>query len=92
MPGYFDFDWLSAYHPDLYHKFSLSTEGLMDELEELVDLSDLVIADIGAGTGRATIRASEKAKHVYAIDVYRSVVEFGRDLVQDLGPSQHSFI
>ena len=85
VPGYFDFDWFSAYHPDLYHKFSLSTEGLMDELEELVDLSDLVITDVGAGTGRATIRASEKAEHVYAIDAYRSVVEFGRDLVEELG-------
>ena len=85
VPGYFDFDWLSAYHPDLYHEFSLSTEGLMDELEKLVDLSDLVVADIGAGTGRAAIRASERAKHVYAIDVYRSVVDFGRDLVQERG-------
>ncbi len=84
VPGYFDFDWLSAYHPDLYHIFSLTTEGLMDELEELVDLSDLVIADIGAGTGRATLRVSEKAKHVYAIDVYHSVVKFGRALVQEL--------
>ena len=36
VPGYFDLDWFSAYHPDLYHKFSLSTEGLMDELEKLV--------------------------------------------------------
>ena len=85
VPGYFDFDWLSAYHPDLYHRFSLSTEGLMDKLEKLVDLSDLVVADIGAGTGRATIRASKKAKHVYAIDVYRSVVEFGRSLAWELG-------
>ena len=85
VPGYFDFDWFSAYHPDLYHKFSLSTEGLMDELEELVDLSGLVITDVGAGTGRAAIRASEKAEHVYAIDAYRSVVEFGRDLVEELG-------
>ena len=84
VPGYFDFDWLSAYHPDLYHMFSLSTEGLMDELEEIVDLSDLVVVDIGAGTGRATIRASEKAKHVYAIDAYRSVVDFGRDLIKQL--------
>ena len=84
VPGYFDFDWLSGYYPDLYHKFSLSTEGLMDELEKIVDLSDLVVVDIGAGTGRATIRASEKAEHVYAIDAYRSVAEFGRDLVQQL--------
>ncbi len=85
VPGYFDFDWFSAYHPDLYHKFSLSTEGLMDRLEDMVDLSGLVIADVGAGTGRAAIRASEKAERVYAIDAYRSVVEFGRDLVGELG-------
>lgn len=84
-PGYFDFDWFSAYHPDLYHKFALSTEGLMDRLGELVDLSGLVVADVGAGTGRSTIRASEKAERVYAIDAYRSVVEFGRDLVEGLG-------
>ena len=85
VPGYFDFDWFSAYHPDLYHKFSLTTEGLMDELEKLVDLSDLAVADIGAGTGRATVRASEKAKRVYAVDPYRSVVDFGGDLVGELG-------
>ena len=84
-PGYFEFDWLSAYHPDLYHRFSLSTEGLMDELEKLVDLSDRTVADIGAGTGRATIRASEKARRVYALDAYRSVIEFGRGLVRELG-------
>ena len=92
VPGYFDFDWLSAYYPDLYHKFSLSTEGLMDEFVRLADLSDLVIADIGAGTGRATIRASEKAKQVYAIDVYRSVVDFGRNLVQELGLLNVDFV
>ena len=85
VPGFFEFDWLSASHPDLYHRFSLSTEGLMDELERLFDLSDLVVADIGAGTGRAAIRASVKAKRVYAIDPYRSVVEFGRNLVRKLG-------
>ena len=85
VPGYFEFDWFSAYHPDLYHRFSLSTEGLMDRLETLADLSDLTVADIGAGTGRAAIRASEKAKQVYAVDSYRSVAGFGRDLVRELG-------
>ena len=84
-PGYFEFDWLSACHPDLYHRFSLSSEGLMDELEKLFDLSDLTVADIGAGTGRVAIRASEKARSVYALDAYRSVIEFGRDLVEELG-------
>ena len=85
VPGYFDFDWFSAYHPDLYHRFSLSTEGLMDMLETLVDMSDLTVADIGAGTGRATIRSAAKAKQVYAIDAYRSVAGFGRDLARELG-------
>jgi hypothetical protein len=27
MPGYFQFDWLSARHTDLYHKFALSRVG-----------------------------------------------------------------
>jgi hypothetical protein len=25
QPGYFQFDWISARHPDLYHRFELST-------------------------------------------------------------------
>ena len=49
----------------------------MDALEKLIDLSGLVVADIGAGTGRATMRIARKAKKVYAVDAYRSVVEFG---------------
>ena len=92
VPGYFEFDWFSAYHPDLYHRFSLSTEGLMDELDKLVDLTDLVIADIGAGTGRAAVQASEKARRVYAVDAYRSVVEFGRDLVREQGLSNVDYV
>ena len=84
VPAYYDFDWFSAYHPDLYHRFALSTDGLMDELEQLVDLSDLVVADIGAGTGRATVRAAEKAARVYAIDIYESVVDFGSNLIHEL--------
>ena len=34
VPGYFEFDWLSARHPDLYHTFAQSTVGLMHELEQ----------------------------------------------------------
>ena len=92
MPGYYDFDWFSAYHPDLYHRFALSTDGLMDELEKVVDLSDLVVVDIGAGTGRATIRASERARQVYAVDIYESVVDFGSNLIQELGLSNVDYI
>ncbi len=92
VPGYFEFDWFSAYHPDLYHRFSLSTEGLMDEFDKLVDITDLVVADIGAGTGRAAARASEKAERVYAIDAYRSVVEFGREQVREQGLSNVDYV
>lgn len=84
-PGYFQFDWFSSYHPDLYQKFALSTEGLMDELEKMVDLSGLTVADIGAGTGRSTRRLAQKASHVLAIDAYSSTLNFSRRLSEDAG-------
>lgn len=84
-PYYFDFDWLSSRHPDAYHKFGLSTDGIMQELERLVDLSNLEVADIGAGTGRSAIGAARKAKKVVAIDIFKSVVSFGAKAVRDAG-------
>lgn len=91
-PGYFEFDWISARHPDLYHRFALSTAGLMDELDKLVDLSGLDVLDIGAGTGRATIAAARKAKHVYAIDAYRSVVDYGTNEVKRKGLGNVTYV
>ena len=82
VPGYYEFDWLSARHPDLYHKFALSTLGLMQELSTLIDLSGLNVIDIGAGTGRATFEAAKKAKKVTAIDTYRSVLAYRKDILQ----------
>jgi len=82
VPGYFEFNWLSARHPDLYHKFALSTLGLMGELSTLVDLSGLEVIDIGAGTGRAAFEAAKKAKKVTAVDIYRSVIVYGKDMLQ----------
>ena len=79
MPGYFQFDWLSARHPDLYHQFALSTVGLMDKLNTLIDLSGQTVIDIGAGTGRSAIGAAQKAKSVFAVDAYESVVHFGKN-------------
>ena len=85
IPGYFQFDWLSARHPDLYHKFALSSVGLMNELDKLLDITGLEVIDIGAGTGRITLGAAEKAKKVTAIDAFESVVSFGRELVHRAG-------
>jgi SAM-dependent methyltransferase len=78
-PGYFQFDWLSARHPDLYHQFALSTVGLMDKLNTLIDLTGCTVIDIGAGTGRSAIGAAQKAEKVFAIDAYDSVVHFGNN-------------
>jgi len=78
VPGYYEFDWLSSRHPDLYHKFALSSDGLINKLHTIVDLSDFNVIDIGAGTGRSTIEISRKAKSVTAIDVYDSVINFGK--------------
>lgn len=81
-PGYFQFDWLSSRHPDLYHKFALSTVGLMNKLHTLIDLTDCDVLDIGAGTGRSAIEAAKKAKKVFAVDLYESVVSFGKNQLQ----------
>ena len=91
-PGYFEFDWISARHPDLYHRFALSTDGLMEELEMLVDLTRLEVVDIGAGTGRSTLGAARTARHVYAVDAYRSVVEFGRNEISKAGLANVTYL
>jgi hypothetical protein len=50
-PGYYQFDWISARHPDLYHQYALTSVGLIDEFARLVDLSG---RDVLSGLGRAT--------------------------------------
>ncbi|HEY9824505.1 MAG TPA: methyltransferase domain-containing protein [Stenomitos sp.] len=82
IPGYFEFDWLSSRHPDLYHQYALSTVGLMEKLHTLMDLTNCTVLDIGAGTGRSAIGAAEKARRVFAIDWYQSVVWFGNRQLQ----------
>jgi ubiquinone/menaquinone biosynthesis C-methylase UbiE len=82
MPGYFQFDWLSSRHPDLYHQFALSTDGLMQKLHTLIDLSGDLVIDVGAGTGRSARGAAAKAGRVFALDFYESVVTFGRKQLQ----------
>ena len=82
IPGYFQFDWLSSRHPDLYHRFALSTVGVMNKLHTLLDLTGCDVVDIGAGTGRSATEAAKKAKRVFAVDAYASVVAFGKKQLQ----------
>jgi ubiquinone/menaquinone biosynthesis C-methylase UbiE len=92
VPGYFQFDWLSARHPDLYHRFALSTDGLMLALEKLVDLTGLDVIDVGAGTGRSSLAAARRAKTVTALDVYEAVVFYGMDQVRRSGLNNLSYM
>ena len=78
VPGYFQFDWLSSRHPDLYHQFALSTDGLLARLHTLVDLAGCDVVDIGAGTGRSAMGAAQKANRVFAVELYSSVVSFAK--------------
>ena len=84
-PGYYEFDSLSGRHPDLYHRFALSTVGLMEELAIVVDLAGLVVVDVGAGTGRSTHAAARVASKVYAVDAYPSVLDFNAREAERLG-------
>jgi len=92
VPFYFDFDWLSARHPDLYHRFALSTVGLMLELDKLVDLSGLDIIDVGAGTGRSAIAAARRARSIRAVDIFESVVLYGINQVRQIGLNNVSYV
>jgi ubiquinone/menaquinone biosynthesis C-methylase UbiE len=92
MPGYYQFDWLSSRHPDLYHKFALSTIGLMDRLHTMIDLTGCDVIDIGAGTGRSAIGAAKKAKRVFAVDLYESVVFFGKSQLQHTNTTNVHYI
>lgn len=92
VPRYFDFDWLSARHPDLYHRFALSTLGLMQALEGLVDLSGLEVVDVGAGTGRSAMAAARKAKMVTAMDIYEAVALFGCDQARRAGLDNIAYV
>jgi len=91
-PGYYQFDWISARHPDLYHQFALTSVGLIEEFVRLVDLSGLDVLDVGAGTGHSTIGAARRARHVTAVDPYRSVVEFGRSAVRAAGLTNVTYV
>lgn len=82
IPGYFQFDWLSSRHPDLYHEFALSSVGLIEKLHTLIDLTGREVIDIGAGTGHSALETAKKAKRVFAVDRYISVATFGKNQVE----------
>jgi SAM-dependent methyltransferase len=76
-PGYYEFDSLSARHPDLYHQFAITSTALAERAMTLFDFTGSVVLDVGAGTGRVATAVARHADHVIAVDAYQSVVAFG---------------
>jgi 2-polyprenyl-3-methyl-5-hydroxy-6-metoxy-1,4-benzoquinol methylase len=52
-------------------------------LNELIDLKDMVVLDLGAGTGRLTFAAAKYAKRVYASEPVDMLREYMRDYIKD---------
>jgi SAM-dependent methyltransferase len=92
VPGYFDFDWFSSRHPDLYHKYALTSTGLMQELDGLLDLSGMHVLDMGSGTGCASLEAAKKARRVTGVDIFTSVVPYGRAVLREAGMTNVDFL
>ncbi len=91
-PGYFEFDWLSARHPDLYDAFALSTVGLVEELCAIFDFEGATVADIGAGHRSFDDWHCSQSRHVIAIDAFSAVCEFGVHRAHDQGVSNGSYL
>lgn len=51
-------------------------------LAELIDLTDMIVLDVGAGTGRLAFEAAKKAKRVYASEPCDTLREYMRDKIK----------
>lgn len=76
------------------HKFDVKSAEVLDSAERVLFLNpdsildkaglnrQMVLADLGCGTGYFTIPASQKVKKVYALDVQQGMLDILRDKIE----------
>lgn len=81
-------DFLDSYvvyvYPDIMNQVNYIRNWKADTLYELVDLTDKIVLDVGAGTGRLTFAAASKAKRVYASEPCDMLREYLRDKIKSV--------
>lgn len=76
-------DWAVVYvYPELMNRnCPYIRDWDKERLFELVDFTDKIVLDVGAGTGRLAFAAAQKARHVYASEPVDRLREFMRDKI-----------
>ena len=62
--------------PEIYHRFALSTDAGVLQLNEIVPLTGLRVLDLGSGTGRSAFAMAELGATVLGVDPSPSMREF----------------
>lgn len=70
-------------YPEVMNKVNYIRNWKPEYLYTLVDLTDKIVLDVGAGTGRLAFAAAAKAKRVYASEPCDQLREFMRDKIEN---------
>lgn len=79
-------DFLDSYvvyvYPEVMNQVNYIRNWKAETLYKLVDLNNKVVLDVGAGTGRLTFAAANKAKRIYASEPCDMLREYLRDKIK----------
>lgn len=72
-------------YPEVMEKVNYIRNWNAKRLYELIDLTDKIVLDVGAGTGRLSFAAVTKAKRVYSSEPCDMLREYMRDVINKKG-------